>query len=227
VEINAPLPSLFTFHVRDKQLQSLMGLSISHVRLNIPGTGFESEGPLLFTHWGLSGPAVLKLSAFAAKELHKCTYRFSLKIDFLPDMKEGRVEEELRNFRTLHSRKQVINAIPFDEIPKRCWNYLLESAGIPTEKNWADIGNKPLLELLKVMKKLELAVNGKSTFKEEFVTCGGVSLHEIDTRTFQSNRFPGLYFAGEVLDVDAVTGGFNFQHAWTSGWLAAEGMATQ
>lgn len=226
LEIHEPVPSLFTFHVRDKELQSLMGLSIAHVRLTIPQTGFESEGPLLFTHWGLSGPAVLKLSSFASKELHERMYRFPLKIDFLPDRKEGGVEEELRNFRTMHSRKQVINATPFDEIPKRCWNYLLHLAGIQTDKNWADIGNKPLSELVRVMKKLELAVNGKSTFKEEFVTCGGVSLDEIDTRTFQAKRFPGLFFAGEVLDVDAVTGGFNFQHAWTSGWLAAEGMAS-
>ncbi|MFM1744392.1 MAG: hypothetical protein RLZZ630_329 [Bacteroidota bacterium] len=226
MEIRPPVPSLFTFHVRDKELQSLMGLSVAQVRLVIPETGFESSGPLLFTHWGLSGPAVLKLSAFAARDLHSKAYRFRLTIDFLPDLKESRVEETLRDFRSTNARRQVINAIPFHSIPKRCWGYLLLIAGIDSEKNWADLGNKHLHALLNAMKSLELDINGKSTFKEEFVTCGGVSLDEVDTRSFQAKRFPGLYFAGEVLNVDAVTGGFNFQHAWTSGWLAAGGMAS-
>lgn len=226
LEIHDPAPSLFTFHVRDKELQSLMGLSIDNVKVNIPATSFESEGPLLFTHWGLSGPAVLKLSSFAARELQNRAYRFKVQIDFLPEFKEGRVEETLRTFRSSQPRKLVVNAIPFDSIPKRCWEYLLHRAEIADGRNWADLGNKSLSELVRTLKKLELEVNGKSTFKEEFVTCGGVSLDEIDTRTFQSKRLPGLFFAGEVLDVDAVTGGFNFQHAWTSGWLAAEGMSS-
>lgn len=225
IEIVVPVPSLFTFHVRDKDLQSLMGLSIDNVRVNIPASSFESEGPLLFTHWGLSGPAVLKLSSFAARDLQQRAYRFNVQIDFLPELKEGRVEETLRTFRSSQSRKSVVNANPFDKIPRRCWEYLLHRAQIPEGRNWADLGNKALLELVCALKKLGLEVNGKSTFKEEFVTSGGVSLNAIDTKSFEAKGHPGLFFAGEVLDVDAVTGGFNFQHAWTSGWLAAEGMS--
>ncbi|MFM9007701.1 MAG: NAD(P)/FAD-dependent oxidoreductase [Bacteroidota bacterium] len=219
------VPSLFTFHIRDKALQNLSGVAVQEVELNLTECGFSSHGPLLFTHWGISGPAVLRLSAFAARSLAERAYKAELYIDFLPEVHTDRVREQLIALRSSDAKKSVTTASPFPAIPKRVWSYLVERSGISAEKRWADCSNTTLDQLASELKSGLFNINGKSTFKDEFVTCGGVSLDEIDTRTFAARRYPGLYLAGEVLDVDAVTGGFNFQHAWSSSWLAAEAIS--
>lgn len=220
-----PVPSLFTFHIPDKSLRSLSGVSIENVELKIPGFKYLSDGPLLFTHWGLSGPSILKLSAFAARYLNECDYQSILTINFLPDYSDEEISDDFNDWRQIHSRRQVGSQSPFASIPKRCWHFILEKAKINDTINWADVSNKQIRTLVSALIAAEFEIRGKSTFKEEFVTCGGVSMDEINTKNFEARRYPGLFFAGEILNVDAVTGGFNFQHAWTSGWIAAEGIA--
>jgi predicted Rossmann fold flavoprotein len=219
------VPSLFTFHIRDKALHSLSGLAVQDVELDLIQYGYKSQGPMLFTHWGVSGPAVLKLSAFAARNLAESGYQTELRIDFLPQVHAEGVRAQLIALRSSDAKKCVATTSPFSAIPKRAWGYLVERSGINFEKRWADCSNTVLEKLASEVKSALFKINGKSTFKDEFVTCGGVSLDEIDTKTFGARRFSGLYLAGEVLDVDAVTGGFNFQHAWTSSWLAAEAIS--
>ncbi|MFN5355088.1 MAG: NAD(P)/FAD-dependent oxidoreductase [Bacteroidota bacterium] len=225
LQMHDQVPSLFTFHIRDKALQNLAGVAMQEVVLDLIQFGFKSRGPLLFTHWGVSGPAVLKLSAFAARNLAESGYQAELRIDFLPAINADGMRAQLMALRTSDAKKCVATASPFPAIPKRAWWYLVERSGIDSEKRWADCSNTRIDKLASELKSALFKVNGKSTFKDEFVTCGGVSLDEIDTKTFGARRFPGLYLAGEVLDVDAVTGGFNFQHAWTSSWLAAESIS--
>lgn len=225
IEVIAPVPSLFTFHVKDKKLHALSGLSVENVTAGIASTLIETEGPLLVTHWGFSGPAILKLSAWGARILKEKDYKFSLILDFLPTRTEESLFNELKDLRKSESRKQVNTFSPYAELPKRLWNYLIGRAGIEDERNWADLSNSHLHALVHDLKTGVYDVSGKSTFKDEFVTCGGVALTEINFKTYGSVRFPGLFFGGEVVDVDAVTGGFNFQHAWTSGHLAAKGIA--
>lgn len=225
LEIIPPVPSLFTFHVRDKKLQALSGLSVEFINAAIVDSSIETEGPILITHWGFSGPAILKLSAWGARFLKERDYKFSLLLDFLPGIKEERLLDDLKEYRKAESRKKINTFSPFQEIPKRLWNYLTERTGIQEELNWADLSNTQIQSLVQQLKNGGYEVSGKSTFKDEFVTCGGVALTEIDFKTYGSQRLKGLYFGGEVIDVDAVTGGFNFQHAWTSGHLAAKGIA--
>ena len=225
LEIIHPVPSLFTFHVRDKKLQALSGLSVEFINAAIVDSSIETEGPILITHWGFSGPAILKLSAWGARILKEKDYKFSLLLDFLPGIKEERLLDDLKEYRKTESRKKINTFSPFHEIPKRLWNYLTERTGIHDEMNWADLSNTQIQALVQQLKNGGYEVSGKSTFKDEFVTCGGVALTEIDFKTYGSQRINGLYFGGEVIDVDAVTGGFNFQHAWTSGHLAAKGIA--
>lgn len=225
LQMHDQVPSLFTFHIRDKALQELSGVAVQDVGLELTQCGLKSRGPMLFTHWGLSGPAVLKMSAFAARDLAVMGYQTELCVDFLPEIRTDLVHAQLITLRSSDAKKSVVAGSPFPAIPKRVWGYLVGRSGIAEEKRWADCSNTVIEKLATELKSAVFTIHGKSTFKDEFVTCGGVSLDEIDTKTFSARRYPGLYFAGEVLDVDAVTGGFNFQHAWTSSWLAAEAMA--
>ncbi|MBK7964402.1 MAG: NAD(P)/FAD-dependent oxidoreductase [Bacteroidetes bacterium] len=224
IKIEEPAPSLFTFNVKDMNLHELSGTSVEHTSIKIQGTKLKTEGPLLITHWGMSGPAILKLSAWGALDLKALNYNFTLSVSYLPEENDQSLMDFLKNLRSKESRKQVNSFSPFDAISKRLWNYLLGKSDITQQINWADLSNKDLQRLVDELLHGQYKVNGKSTFKDEFVTCGGVSLDEINFKTYESKKYPGLFFAGEVINVDAVTGGFNFQHAWTSGWIAAEGI---
>lgn len=217
--IVAPAPSLFTFNMPGDPVRALMGVVADPVRARIIGTGLESTGPLLITHWGMSGPAVLRLSAWGARVVQAMGYRFTLQLHWAG----GTGEEELRTAMAAVDlqRKQAQNANPFI-LPRRLWEFLLHKAGIPLEKTWGDVGKKDRNRLVDLLSNDRYAVAGKTTFKEEFVTAGGVALDEVDPNTMQSRQVPGLYFAGEVLDIDGITGGFNFQAAWTTGHIAGK-----
>ena len=224
VKIIPPVPSLFTFNIKNRKMSELMGISIMDTEVRIPELRLKSRGPLLFTHWGLSGPAILKLSAFGAIGLHERNYSFNITVNFLPEHTEEEVMESLKEEKIRSPKKQTGTFAPFSEVPKRCWHFLLTDSGIDLQSNWADVSNKALRQITDRLRNFSVMVEGKSTFKDEFVTCGGISLDEVDLRTYEAKRFSGLFFAGEALNVDGITGGFNFQHAWTSGWLAAQGM---
>lgn len=215
--IVAPAPSLFTFNMPGEAIRSLMGVVADPVRARIVGTKLESTGPLLITHWGMSGPAVLRLSAWGARVVQGMGYTFTLQLHWLGGMGEEAVHNAMAD--EDHRRKQAQNADPF-ALPRRLWEFLLAKAGIPFEKTWGDVGKKDRNRVVDLLTNDRYAVAGKTTFKEEFVTAGGVSLEEVDPHTLQSRNVPGLYFAGEVLDIDGITGGFNFQAAWTTGYLA-------
>ncbi len=218
------VPSLFTFHIDDARLIGLSGVSVENAEVSVRGTRLCTSGPLLITHWGLSGPAVLKLSAWGARELATANYEFPLVVNWaLPHTRDSLVRE-LSDVREKNPRKQITTWSPL-AIPQRLWERLVTSAGIPATAPWAQVGNTALGKLAAQLTAAELKVVGKSIFKEEFVTCGGVCLAEVDFRTMESRVCPGLHFAGEVLDIDGVTGGFNFQSAWTTGWLAGQAMA--
>lgn len=225
--LEAPVPSLFTLNVQDARLTGLAGVSVADVRLSLAGTELEQRGPLLVTHWGVSGPAVLKLSAWGARELHDRDYRAPLLIDWLPEHHADALRQTLSRFKHTEARKTVATGNPVG-LPKRLWETLAGACGITGR--WADVSKTQLNALANELKCGRFVVGGKGVFKEEFVTCGGVRLDEVDFRTLQSRVQPGLYFAGEVLDVDGVTGGFNFQSAWATGYLAglalAQGAAT-
>ena len=222
-----PVPSLFTFNVPKNPISELMGISVENARIKINGTKLSQHGPLLITHWGFSGPAVLKLSAFAAKELSKMGYDFSISINWLSDYNENSLLEKFKIIRRELASKKIITKNPF-ELPQRLWQYHLQQCGINLEIRWADLPAKQRAasggqnQLAKQLCAQQFQVKGKTTFKEEFVTAGGINLHEIDANTMQSKMAPDLFFAGEILNVDGITGGFNFQHAWTSGWIAAK-----
>lgn len=216
----SPVPSLFTFNVPKNPVSELMGISVENAQVKINGTKFSQTGPLLITHWGFSGPAVLKLSAFAARELSKINYDFTIAINWIADYHENSVLEKLKLIRQELAPKKIINKNPFN-LPQRLWEYHLDRSGIDTQKRWADLPAKQQNILAKQLCAQQFHVKGKTTFKEEFVTAGGIKLNEVDANTMQSKIVPNLFFAGEILDVDGITGGFNFQHAWTSGWLAA------
>jgi len=221
-----PIPSLFTFNVPKNPISELMGISVENVQVKINGTKFSQSGPILITHWGFSGPAVLKLSAFAAKELFSKNYDFSISINWLTDYHENSLLEKLKLIRHELAPKKIINKNPFN-LPQRLWEYHLKQCGINAEIRWADLPSKQQNNLAKQLCAQQFHVKGKTTFKEEFVTAGGIKLNEIDANTMQSKIVPNLFFAGEIIDVDGITGGFNFQHAWTSGWIAARSIATK
>lgn len=229
--IAAPVPSLFTFNLSDKGWTELAGLVAEPVSIRALGTGLppkalSATGPLLFTHWGLSGPAVLKLSAWGARLLHDVDYRFEAAVDWLPGLKVDEIDAGLRLCGEANVRKNVTGARPYaNSLPRRLWERLVAKAQIAPDCRWAELGRKPHRRLAELLKDTRLAVDGKSTYKEEFVTCGGVPLPEVDMKTMQSKVCPGLHLAGEVLDIDGVTGGFNFQAAWTTGRLAGEALA--
>ena len=223
------IPSLFTFNISDPLLEGMAGVAHPRVRLRalgsgLPRKGLEQTGPVLITHWGLSGPAVLKLSAWGARELHGCGYQFRVLLDWAETETREELMEKLRSWAQSYPRKLVSNSCPVD-LPRRLWTALVTRAKIPGERTWGETGGKMLARLVETLKATELVVEGKSTFKEEFVTCGGVKLAEIDFQTLQSKICPGLFLAGEMLDIDGITGGFNFQNCWTTGYLAGQGMA--
>jgi predicted Rossmann fold flavoprotein len=213
-----PAPSLFTFNTKDTRLRDLAGVSAPAVTLRIPAMKLEASGPLLVTHWGLSGPAVLRLSAWGARLMQDCGYKFALTVNWT-GLPLSDVQERLKFLKQENARKTVL-AHAFFELPLRLWQRLCEAAGVPPDLRWADMSGKTLQRLAEELAAGQWQINGKSTFKEEFVTAGGVDLRDVDFKTFASKVQPNLYFAGEVLDIDALTGGFNFQAAWTGGWIA-------
>jgi predicted Rossmann fold flavoprotein len=218
-QIVAPQPSLFTFNMPGNPITGLMGLS-TEAHVKIAGTKLQEQGPLLITHWGFSGPAILRLSAWGARDLAGMNYQFTAIVNWLPKFNENSLREELQGLRFDLGGQKAWHKNPFG-LPQRLWQFLLQQSGITEEMRWADIPAKEQNRLVRQLVAMECPVKGKTTFKEEFVTCGGIQLSEIDPGTMQSKLAPGLYFAGEVMDVDGVTGGFNFQHAWTSGFIAA------
>jgi predicted Rossmann fold flavoprotein len=218
-----PVPSLFTFNVKDPRLREMAGVSVPAARVQVDGTKLVADGPLLITHWGLSGPCILRLSAWGARELHDKNYTFTLRINWLGDTDLPEIVSDLDRLKRENARKQIGAHAQFG-LPARLWERLVEAAGIPAELRWADAGKPALQRLAAELGGGGFAVRGKSTFKEEFVTAGGVDLREVHFKTFESKRFHGLYFAGEILNIDAITGGFNFQAAWTGGWIAGHAM---
>lgn len=219
-----PVPSLFTFEITDSRLEGLAGISVPNARVKLVGTSLEQTGPLLITHWGLSGPAVLKLSAWGARHLHDCGYQAQIQVRWTSDEKEDALRERLKNIRQVHARKKV-SGMGLPELPQRLWERLVQFAQIDEGLRWGDVSNKQLQALFETLYHAELKVRGKGAFKEEFVTCGGVSLPEVNLKTMESRVCPGLFLAGEVLDIDGITGGFNFQSAWTTGYLAGTALA--
>ncbi|MGZ8525442.1 MAG: NAD(P)/FAD-dependent oxidoreductase [Chitinophagaceae bacterium] len=224
--IEEPVPSLFTFNMPGHPITKLMGVSVERVRVKIIGTKLEQEGPLLITHWGLSGPAILKLSAWGARLLAKENWQFSVLINWLPDHDEQSLQSNFQSLRFDNAAQKIGNRNPFG-LPQRLWEFLLEQSEVNTAKRWADLPAKEQHKLIKNLCTCEFAIKGKTTFKEEFVTAGGINLSEVDANTMMSKKLPNLFFAGEILNVDGITGGFNFQHAWTSGFIAAKSIALQ
>lgn len=222
-EIVDPVPSLFTFNLPKNPITELMGLSVPKAHVRIQGTKLESVGPLLITHWGMSGPAILKLSAFGARLLADKHYQFHFQVNWLGEIKEHELRASLENMLDEVKKRKISNRNPFD-LPQRLWDYHLQKAEIDGEKIWLDLSKKSLNKLINQLLNDTYEGLGKTTFKEEFVTAGGVALSDVDTQTMQSRKAPGLYFAGEVLDIDGVTGGFNFQAAWTTGFIAGKGI---
>jgi len=219
--IEEPVPSLFTFNMPGNTITQLMGVSVENATVKIAGTKLQQTGPVLITHWGLSGPGVLKLSAWAARELADCNYKFSTIINWLPAFNEHTLKEEILHVRNRDAAHKISSKNAFG-LPARLWQYFLEQCGINPELRWADLPAKQQQKLVQTITGQVFDVNGKTTFKEEFVTSGGIKLQEIDANAMQSKLVPNLYFAGEIMNVDGVTGGFNFQHAWTSGFIAAK-----
>jgi hypothetical protein len=224
-QIVTPVPSLFTFHIKDSRIPDLPGVSVPEAFVQIKNSKLSAKGPLLITHWGMSGPAILKLSAWGARELADLEYDFTITVNWLNQKAEA-VEADLLEIKAGHPKKQLF-ANPQFGLTTRLWKSLVAAAQIPEAKRWADASKKEIQQLVNQLCNAEFAVKGKSTFKEEFVTAGGVDLKEVHFKTFESKLFPNLYFAGEVLNIDAITGGFNFQAAWTSGWIAGEAMAKE
>ena len=223
--IEEPVPSLFTFNMPHHPITKLMGVSVENARVKINGSKLEQEGPLLITHWGLSGPAILKLSAWGARELKERNWEFGITVNWLPDFNEQQLAVKFQSHRFDSASQKVINRNPFG-LPNRLWEFLINYSGIKQETRWTDLPSKESNKLIKNLCSCEFEVKGKTTFKEEFVTAGGIKLNEIGHNTMMSKKIPNLFFAGEILNVDGVTGGFNFQHAWTSGFIAAKSIAS-
>jgi predicted Rossmann fold flavoprotein len=219
--VEAPVPSLFTFNMPNNPITKLMGLSVENASVKIAGEKIQEDGPLLVTHWGMSGPAVLKTSAYGAIILAKKNYDFNAIINFIPVYNENTAREKMQQIRFEMATTKIANRNPFG-LPSRLWEYLLALSNINIEINWADLNATAQNKLVKFLCAHEFAVKGKTTFKEEFVTAGGILTEEIDANTMQSKICKGIYFAGEVINVDGVTGGFNFQNAWTTAWIAAK-----
>lgn len=216
-----PVPSLFTFNMPNEKIRDLMGIVVEDATVSIQGTKLKSEGPLLITHWGMSGPAILKLSAFGARILHEMSYEFNVQVNWVSIQNVEHVTEELRGIIKDHPNKLLTNYRPY-KLPLRLWAFLLEKCAISDQMTWGQIGKKGLNKISNILTNDVYQANGKTTFKEEFVTCGGISLDSIDFKTMQSKAVPNLYFAGELLNIDGITGGYNFQAAWTTAFIAAK-----
>jgi len=223
-ELKPPTPSLFTFKVKDPRIDGLLGLSVSPAEVSIQQSKLKSRGPVLITHWGLSGPGILKISAWGARELADRDYRFDISVNWLPDADPEAVVAEKRSS---EAKRQLSSRSPFESIPKRLWLRLLAAAEVPDITTWSQLSKTQATRLLGQLITSSFAVSGKSTNKDEFVTCGGIALDEINFQTMESKLVHGLYFAGEVIDVDGVTGGFNFQNAWTNGFHAGAAIAAR
>ena len=218
-----PVPSLFTFNIKDTRIKDLMGLS-ALASVKVKNSKLEASGPLLITHWGMSGPGILRLSAWGARELSDKKYQFAIVVNWLNDKTFEETAITLRELKLEHSKKAVSKKSPFD-IPNRLWESIVLASQIDIEAKWADLTKNQLTNLTNQLTNAEFQVNGKSTFKEEFVTAGGIDLKEINFKTMESKILPNLYFAGEIVNIDAITGGFNFQNAWTSGFIVANSVA--
>jgi hypothetical protein len=219
-----PVPSLFSLHVSTPWLRSLPGVSLSDLEVSVSGTKLRERGPMLITHNGVSGPVILRLSAWGARVLHNLDYNFSLGVDWLPDFTEEAISAQLQTTRNSNPNRHVINT-PLASLPARLWEQLAFSAGIDCETRWNALSRAKAQALARILKHTGFDVTGQSLNKDEFVTCGGVSLREVNFKTMESRVTPHLYFAGELLDLDGITGGFNFQAAWTTGWIAGHAMA--
>ncbi|OLY94748.1 flavoprotein [Cnuella takakiae] len=222
--IAEPVPSLFTFNLPKHPITELMGVAANPVRVKIEGSKLVEEGPVLITHWGMSGPAVLRLSAWGARELQEKEYRFRVHLNWVPQYNEQNLKSEFQSFRAEHPTKKVYNH-NFTGLPSRLFQFLLEQSGVHVEHRFAELPAKVENALIRNLVDYVVDVQGKTTFKEEFVTAGGINLSEVDANTMMSRKVTNLFFAGEVMDVDGITGGFNFQHAWSSGFIAAKTIA--
>lgn len=222
--ISKPVPSLFTFNLPDSDITKLSGVAVPDVEVKIAGTKLSHEGPLLITHWGMSGPAVLKLSAWGARILHEQNYEYSVLVNWLKNTNEEECRQKLTVFQTENPKKMLFNSNPFS-LPKRLWEFLLTKSEIDEELRWNNFSGKKFNKLVNNLIADLYKASGKTTFKEEFVTAGGVKLGDVNMQTMESRKCSGLFFAGEVLDIDGITGGFNFQAAWTTAWLASEGIS--
>lgn len=220
-KIENPAPSLFTFKMPDEPVAELMGIVVENTLVGIQGTKFKSEGPLLITHWGMSGPAILKLSALGAKLLSDNNYQFKVQVNWANIRNQDVVAAKLKSIMDEHPKKILANIRPYS-LPERLWTYLLQKSNLSSDKKWGELGKTALNRLLNVLTNDVYAVKGRTQFREEFVTCGGVSLDSIDFKTMQSKVCKNLYFAGEVMDIDGITGGYNFQAAWTTAFIAAK-----
>ena len=221
-----PVPSLFTFNTADKNITTLMGVAVDKASIQWKGNKNIETGPLLITHWGISGPAAIKLSAWCAREISATNYEGDIIINWTPSFNESTLKMEWINLRMDFGKREMGSKNPFD-LPQRLWHYLLQEAGILLNTKWADLKSANQQILIQLLTRYTLTIKGKTTFKEEFVSCGGVDLKGIDPLTMESKFIPGLHFAGEMMDIDGITGGFNFQHAWTSGWLAAQNISRE
>ncbi len=224
--IEEPVPSLFTFNIPNNSITQLMGISVEKVSIKIMGTSLEESGPLLITHWGMSGPSVLKLSAWGARELAEKKYFFKVLVNWIPEFNEQTLKDKLQEIRFQLAGQKIINRNPF-RLPQRLWEYFIEEAGVKPDIRWSDLPAKEQNKLVKKLCAAEFDVQGKTTFKEEFVTAGGIKLSEVDPNTMMSKILPDLFFAGEVLNIDGVTGGYNFQNAWTTGYVAARSISAR
>jgi predicted Rossmann fold flavoprotein len=222
--LEPPVPSLFTFHVAAPWLRELAGISVESVGASVPGAGLSERGALLVTHWGLSGPVILRLSAWGARKLNGMNYSFPLHVNWLPHLDAEKLAAELEARRHSQPAKQIVNS-PVPPLPARLWQQLVLSSGVPRETRWAALSRSAQHRLVQQLRRTEFSVSGKSLNQDEFVTCGGVRLGEVNFKTMESRICPGLFFAGELLDIDGITGGFNFQAAWTTGWMAGRAMA--
>ena len=222
-KIEPPVPSLFTFNIKDERIKDLMGVSVNNAEVKVAGSKLTAQGPLLITHWGMSGPAILKLSAWGARELHKQQHQFQILVKWANDFDLPKMIAELKNYKQ-ENPKRIVASNNLLQIPMRLWKSLIFYCAISETENWATISSQKLDALAKELTQGLYTVKGKSTNKEEFVTCGGVALNQIDFKSMQSKLHPNLFFGGEVLNIDAVTGGFNFQAAWTEAWIASQNL---
>jgi len=219
LSIEDPVPSLFTFNMPNENITELMGIVVKETLTSIQGTKLKGDGPLLVTHWGMSGPAILKLSAFGARVLSETDYNFNVQVNWVNETNHEAVSQELKMIIANEPNKILANYRPY-LLPERLWHYLIDKSGLKQRSKWNEIGKKGVNRLINILTNDVYAVNGKTTFKEEFVTCGGVSLDSINFKTMSSKEHPNLYFAGELTDIDGITGGYNFQSAWTTGYIA-------